>query len=146
VYALGDCARNDKAPLPALASVAEQQGTYLSNCFNEHYANCDVTNKDAEVPPPGPVELGAWPPYPQFLFKKSPTFRYISKGSMINLGKKGLADMSKGELGGPTVSGLSAFLMWRGYYFSRQFSWANMILVPMFWFKSLVFGRDISRF
>jgi NADH dehydrogenase/NADH:ubiquinone reductase (non-electrogenic) len=27
-----------------------------------------------------------------------------------------------------------------------QLSWSNMMLVPMYWFKSLVFGRDISRF
>lgn len=33
VFALGDCAGS----LPPLASVAEQQGRYLADCFNEHY-------------------------------------------------------------------------------------------------------------
>eukprot|EP00965_Chrysotila_dentata_P157493 5202975-Pleurochrysis_carterae.AAC.4 len=39
-----------------------------------------------------------------------------------------------------------AMFMWRGGYLSKQLSWTNMILVPMFWMKSMVFGRDISRF
>ena len=36
VFALGDCAANEATPLPPLASVAEQQGQYLADCFNEH--------------------------------------------------------------------------------------------------------------
>ena len=52
VFALGDCASNDDAPLPPLASVAEQQGIYLADCFNEHYAGFDPTSAD-ELPPPG---------------------------------------------------------------------------------------------
>ena len=48
--------------------------------------------------------------------------------------------------GGPAITGFVAMLMWRGGYLSKQLSWANMMLIPMFWFKSLVFGRDVSRF
>ena len=67
--------------------------------------------------------------------------------------KAGVVDMTKvtelqfgGEVEGPKLTGIAALISWRSYYFSRQFSWSNMILVPMFWFKSLVFGRDLSRF
>ena len=45
------------------------------------------------------------------------------------------------------LSGIAAFFMWRGYYWScPQVSWSNKMLIPMYWFKSLIFGRDISRF
>ena len=35
VFALGDCAAHEDAPLPPTASVAEQQGAYLAACFNQ---------------------------------------------------------------------------------------------------------------
>ena len=63
----------------------------------------------------------------------------------------GVVDMRRADAigtsgDGPAVSGFAAFLAWRGGYLSKQLSWTNMLLVPMFWFKSMVFGRDISRF
>ena len=45
-----------------------------------------------------------------------------------------------------TLTGVTAFASWRGAYLSKQVSVQNMILIPMFWFKSWLFGRDISRF
>ena len=68
---------------------------------------------------------------------------------MASLGfGKGVADMTKAQLGNPsvTVTGAAAFVTWRGAYWSKQLSWSNMVLVPMFWFKTIFFGRDISRF
>jgi len=163
IFALGDCAMDEAQPLPPLASVAEQQGAYLAECFNRSYCSRDLSvvrgvkhsscsdggssDDDLMLAQPDPVPPAAWPPYPTFLFKPSPTFRYITKGSMVGLGAgQAVADMTKADMAGPPITGLLAFIMWRGYYFSRQFSWSNMILVPMFWFKSAVFGRDISRF
>jgi hypothetical protein len=35
VYAIGDCAVNEAAPLPPTAQVAEQQADYLAACFNQ---------------------------------------------------------------------------------------------------------------
>eukprot|EP00037_Helgoeca_nana_P014624 m.136617 g.136617 ORF g.136617 m.136617 type:complete len:76 (-) comp22635_c0_seq3:301-528(-) len=74
-------------------------------------------------------------------------------GSMAQLGwGKGVVDMTHvgnphgKELAFGTISGPLAFLMWRGGYFTRQLSWRNMVLIPMHWFKTMVFGRDISRF
>jgi hypothetical protein len=46
----------------------------------------------------------------------------------------------------PKLRGLVASLAYKGVYTSKQLSWQNMILVPMFWLKTCVFGRDISRF
>ena len=44
------------------------------------------------------------------------------------------------------VTGWMALFMWKGAYFGKQVSWKNRILIPMYWFKSFVFGRDVSRF
>jgi len=45
-----------------------------------------------------------------------------------------------------TISGVTAWLTWRFAYWGTQVSVANKILIPMHWFKTFVFGRDISRF
>ena len=79
----------------------------------------------------------------------------------------GVADLTKSEITpvGGTLTGVTAFASWRGAYLSKQVSVQNMILIPMcapsvpeargdgvqwsprrFWFKSWLFGRDISRF
>lgn len=46
----------------------------------------------------------------------------------------------------PPVKGFLAFALWRAAYWTEQVSIVNKILIPMYWFKSAVFGRDISRF
>ena len=64
---------------------------------------------------------------------------------------RGLVDMSHvdtplGKISqGPVHSGFLSFLAWHGYYFSKQYSWGNIFLNPMFKLKSMLFGRDISR-
>ena len=42
--------------------------------------------------------------------------------------------------------GMMAFLVWKSAYWTKSVSVANKILIPMYWFKSFFFGRDISRF
>ena len=42
--------------------------------------------------------------------------------------------------------GFFAFLLWRSAYFTKLLSIRNKILVPMYWLKTLVFGRDISNY
>ena len=69
-------------------------------------------------------------------------FRYVFMGSMAQLGSwNAVADLN-----GPTVTGLAAFLAWRSAYWGYQVSVTNKILIPMYWFKSYWFGRDISKF
>jgi NADH dehydrogenase FAD-containing subunit len=47
---------------------------------------------------------------------------------------------------GHALTGMAAFALWRGAYLTRQVSITNKILILMYWFKTAVFGRDISRF
>ena len=44
------------------------------------------------------------------------------------------------------LSGMAAFLFWRGAYWTMSVSTANKMLIPMYWFKAFVFGRDLGRF
>jgi len=44
------------------------------------------------------------------------------------------------------VKGVLAFLLWRAAYWTKQVSTVNKLMIPMYWFKSMIFGRDISRF
>lgn len=133
------------------ANVAEQQGAYIAECFNKYYSKVDV-NLDV-LPDPGPVTPYAMPipimePLNKLFTAKS-EFRYVERGAMVSMGfGGGIADVSKNEVGMPQLSltGIAAFISWRGAYLSKQLSWSNMILIPMFWFKSYIFGRDISRF
>lgn len=123
VFAIGDCAVHEARPLPQIAQVASQQGNYLAAALNSK----------------------GWTPTAEF--------RLFSLGAMVSLGGcKGAYDGSHvgdphgRELRLPRVSGPLAWLMWRGGYAMRQVSLANMVLIPMHWLKSGLFGRDISRF
>lgn len=127
VFALGDCAVSESKPLPCLAQAAQQQARYLGSVLNRY----PEPQTSPEVPP----------------------FQYHHLGSMAQLGMwKGVVDSAKldeeGKEGGRkgVLTGLTAFLLWRAAYWTKSVSWANKMLIPMFWLKSWIFGRDISRF
>jgi len=125
VYALGDCAVSLTAPLPPIAQAAKQQGKHLAQCFNMNQTDVSIV-----VSP----------------------FQYVALGSMVTWGGfKGAVDMhnvgkNKKEIDLGVFSGVIAYFTWRSAYWGMQTSWTNKILIPMHWFKSFVFGRDISRF
>ena len=102
-----------------LAQVANQQGMYLAKAFNDK----DFNSK----------------------------FEYKFMGAMACLGTlKGIAEL--GPMGdmipeaAGKLKGFLAFLLWRSAYWSMSVSATNKMLIPMYWFKSHVFGRDISKF
>lgn len=123
IWACGDAAVNEQGiVLPQLAQVARQQGIYLAKVLN---------GKQRE---------------------DEKEFHFFSLGSMAYVGDlKGIYDgTTVGEPGKeikhPRITGLLALLMWRFAYWGRQTSMVNKMLIPMHWFKSFLFGRDISRF
>eukprot|EP00592_Proboscia_alata_P016593 CAMPEP_0194396744 /NCGR_PEP_ID=MMETSP0174-20130528/125159_1 /TAXON_ID=216777 /ORGANISM="Proboscia alata, Strain PI-D3" /LENGTH=480 /DNA_ID=CAMNT_0039192845 /DNA_START=1993 /DNA_END=3435 /DNA_ORIENTATION=- len=156
IFALGDCATVKNNSHIATASVAEQQAYYLGDCFNDYYSKLDLleVEEGEDLPLPGPVypALMPWAPAEfmnKILCDSSPKFQYKNRGSMAVMGSGGgVADLTHTEL--PIVktklSGFAAFVIWRTTYLTKQLSWSNMMLIPMYWFKTWVFGRDISRF
>ena len=125
IWACGDAAVPEHGPpLPQLAQVARQQGIYLSKVLSGSQGETE---------------------------KK---FSFFSLGGMAYVGDmKGIYDGTSvgspgkdNELKVPKITGLMALLMWRFAYWGRQTSLVNKMLIPMHWFKSFIFGRDISRF
>ncbi|GKY96414.1 hypothetical protein MPSEU_000600900 [Mayamaea pseudoterrestris] len=129
IWAIGDACVNEKGPpIPQLAQVARQQGIYLAKVLN------------------GKIGIDEKP------------FRFFSLGSMAFMGElKGIYDgSSAGTLASnpdaphktkpPAITGFAALLMWRFAYWGRQVSWVNKMLIPLYWFKAWLFGRDVSRF
>ena len=111
----------------AEATAAQQQGKYVAEVLN------------------GTDELGSG----------TPPFEIFSLGAMASLGfgdavldATKLGDISSGDKTYKVtkMKGLLAFLAWRASYLGKQVSWSNKLLIPMHWFKSWAFGRDISRF
>jgi len=74
--------------------------------------------------------------------KRVRPFHYRHFGMLAYVGSnRALADLAavKGR-------GFSAWLFWRSTYLTKLVSWKNKILVVFDWLKTLLFGRDISRF
>lgn len=121
VYGVGDCAAHEGKPLPALAQVASQQAQYLAAALNAGRVG------------------------------KAP-FAYQHLGSMMSVGSwKGVYDgthvgSERRHMDVTPLHGFVAFALWRAAYWTRQVSVTNKLLILMYWFKSAVFGRDVSRF
>lgn len=126
VWALGDCSVNAEKPCPPTAQVAQQQAKYIAKMLND-----------------GPASSSGAP------------FEFFSLGAMSQLGLgRGVLDLTNvganashkvpDEVG--AWSGLTAWLSWRMAYWGKQVSFVNKLLIPMHWFKTFFFGRDISRF
>lgn len=125
VFCIGDCSSYTDHPFPATAQVASQEGRWLANLLHkEHLDESSVVNYAAQPPE------GAKP----FNFHNLGVLAYIG-------GWRALA-----ELNSTKISGYNAWVIWRSAYLTNLLSWKNRFLVAMFWFKSWVFGRDISRF
>ena len=119
IWAVGDCAVVDGDRLPATAQVASQQGQYVVKTLN--LLAKDVPNEKA--------------------------FSLVDRGSLAYLGGwTAIYDRSSAKSGPkPKQTGRTAWLLWRSTYFSMS-SARNMLLVPVGWMTSWLFGRDLSRF
>jgi len=74
--------------------------------------------------------------------KRARKFLYEHSGMLAYIGnRRALIDL-------PHIKtyGIAAWLFWRSAYLTKLVSWKNKILVLFDWFKTSVFGRDISRF
>jgi len=120
VYGLGDCAVSSTNPLPTLGGIARMQAAYLAKKFNS--GKLDGSGK---------------------------AYRNISLLQMSSVGSQdAIIDPTISPLGkrSPVINGFLGKILWASAYWGFQVSTANKILIPMYWFKSWLFGRDISRF
>eukprot|EP01012_Entosiphon_sulcatum_P026473 TRINITY_DN31935_c0_g1_i1.p1 TRINITY_DN31935_c0_g1~~TRINITY_DN31935_c0_g1_i1.p1 ORF type:complete len:441 (+),score=65.25 TRINITY_DN31935_c0_g1_i1:32-1324(+) len=70
--------------------------------------------------------------HPPFAFKHMGMMAYVG-------GYRALA-----EVGEYKSAGFWSWVLWRSAYLTRLVSWRNKVMVPLQWFKTFVFGRDIS--
>ncbi|KAJ3509610.1 hypothetical protein NLJ89_g5136 [Agrocybe chaxingu] len=122
VWAIGDAAKIEDAPLPATAQVANQKAKYLVRKINK-------LAKDQESPEP-------------FKFENFGSLAYIGNWKAIydrptNGAEEGFMQKETGRI---------AWLLWRSAYFTMTLSIRNKILVPTYWFLNWIFGRDLTRF
>lgn len=120
IFAIGDCAVQENIPaLPQTAQCAQQEGKYLCRVFNHIKKGHQVEN-----------------------LKNFEKFHFDNLGMMSYVGGyNAIVDISGNRLKGHT-----AWLFWRSAYLTKLLSIRNKILVPMYWFKTFVFGRDIATF
>ncbi|KAL8619151.1 hypothetical protein ACOMHN_019423 [Nucella lapillus] len=69
-------------------------------------------------------------------------FRFKSMGMLAYIGRyEALTDTPRARL-----HGFHSWLLWRSAYLTRLGSWRLRMQVPVDWSKTLLFGRDVSRF
>ncbi|XP_070572404.1 probable NADH dehydrogenase [Ptychodera flava] len=73
---------------------------------------------------------------------ESSPFEFKSMGMLAYIGKyEALTDMP-----GVKAQGFHSWLLWRSAYLTRLGSWRLRMQVPVDWLKTLLWGRDTSRF
>lgn len=121
VYAVGDCTSVQGYQYPATAQVASQQAVYLAKQLNSNSNSNSNTDTDTDS------------------FAKP--FRFRNWGVMTYLGSWRAIHQSEADL-----KGWAAWVLWRTAYLTRSMSLRNKVMIPVYWFVTWVFGRDISRF
>ncbi|CAD6886879.1 unnamed protein product [Tilletia controversa] len=141
VFAIGDCSALRSGILPATAQVAAQQAKHLAKILNKLPALS-----------PGHQAEQASLPADQSLSQitKLSTFKFQNRGIMASLGSGRaivqLPPIPEGSKTERDISGKPAWLAWRSAYTMMSLSWRNKVAVPLNWFMTAIFGRDISRF
>ncbi|KAL0479260.1 NADH:quinone reductase [Acrasis kona] len=117
---------------PQTAQVASKEGAYLSKYLNE------LAKKKKSIPnfngqePTNDFKL--MDTYPAFTFENQGVFAYIG------------ANQAVADISGYSTGGFATWFLYRSVYLSKQVSLKNRFALASDWSKSLIFGRDCSRF
>mmetsp|Transcript_13474 Transcript_13474/g.54004 ORF Transcript_13474/g.54004 Transcript_13474/m.54004 type:complete len:401 (+) Transcript_13474:1210-2412(+) len=138
VFAFGDCAAMESGALPPTAQVAGQQGAYLGRLFNRDYClQCELPYATAK--PNSNVETIG-------MTDLARPFQFLSLGIMAYIGEeKSMIQFEAGD-NKLKLSGALTYLLWQSVYATKQVSFRSRVLVLFDWFKTKVFGRDLSQF
>lgn len=151
IWAIGDCAVAGYAPT---AQVASQEGNFLARLFNNMAKTENTEARIHELSSGLNLQQGNAADAASEIealekqlrrIKDVKPFRYSHQGSLAYIGsEKAVADVSWWN-GNLATGGSMTYLFWRSAYLSMCFSSRNRVLVLVDWFKSKVFGRDVSR-
>ncbi|KAL1495335.1 hypothetical protein AB1Y20_017189 [Prymnesium parvum] len=138
LFALGDAAAC--GGLPQTAQVAAQQGAYLARMLNRGY--------DLARTPPAHVAAGGGDVGAYLRLRgavEAPRFEFINLGILAYVGGgEALSQVQLGERRLLTEAGSTGFLLWRSVYVVKQVSPRTRLLVLFDWFKTKLFGRDVT--
>jgi NADH dehydrogenase FAD-containing subunit len=161
LIAIGDasaCYSADGNVLPQTAQVAAQQGAYVARLLNRGYDLSGGAASDGEQA----VELGCevcGPPISREAaggdLKKAVLlrgavearpFEFLNLGLLAYLGGgEALSQVQVGENRLLSEAGSVGFLLWRSVYVVKQVSPRTRFLVLFDWFKTKLFGRDVTN-
>ncbi|CAK7221855.1 NADH:ubiquinone oxidoreductase [Sporothrix curviconia] len=152
IWAVGDCAVAGYAPT---AQVASQEGTFLARLFNNMAKTAELEDRIQTLSSslnlkPGVDSASVSREIEDTerklqRIKDIKPFHYSHQGSLAYIGsEKAVADVSWFN-GNVASGGTMTYYFWRSAYLSMVFSTRNRLLVLNDWFKSKLFGRDISR-
>jgi NADH dehydrogenase len=139
--------------LPPTAQVASQEGYYLGKEFSTLAARLKLEAEGSLVTEvKNTLSLDS---KPELVYQKkdekgnvvedlSPKpFRYRHLGSFVYIGdENAVFDLG---LKGWTTSGYGTFWLWRSVFLNEQVSLRTRTLIAFDWFKTLFFGRDVSK-
>ncbi|KAG0351013.1 hypothetical protein BGZ54_003463, partial [Gamsiella multidivaricata] len=132
VYALGDCAtikgkqkkkKQHYHELPQTAQVANQQAIWLRKALNKLAKQPERSLTDVTGP---------------FTFKNLGSMAYIGNWEAV-VDMTEINDKAK-------EGGKLAWVFWRSSYLTMSVSLRNKMIIPVYWFMTWVFGRDVSSF
>jgi NADH dehydrogenase FAD-containing subunit len=74
--------------------------------------------------------------------REASKFTYHHRGMLAYIGGyKALIDSPATKR-----SGFLTWIIWNAAYLTKLVSVKNKLMIPLYWFKAFVFGRDVSRF
>mmetsp|Transcript_32782 Transcript_32782/g.38185 ORF Transcript_32782/g.38185 Transcript_32782/m.38185 type:complete len:713 (+) Transcript_32782:38-2176(+) len=165
VLAIGDAAitvGEDATNLPQTAQVAAQQGAYaarllnrgcdLTGCIDERENTVEKKKKSNPIFLDPPIHIDAidGDTGPKLWTRrgamKAKPFEFLNLGQLAYIGGgKALSQVQLGDKHLFNQAGSIGFLLWRSVYVVKQVSTKTRLLVLFDWFKTKIFGRDVTR-
>ena len=160
VFAIGDCAAAEDAPLPQTAQVAAQQGAFVAHLLNDQVRGNEggaggqsgegygvlveaALGAGRAADDPVAVALAQAP------VTYARPFEFLSLGVLAYIGNsRALAQVEVAAQDKRLVAfnqaGIAGWLLWRSVYLTKQVAFRNRVLVLFDWLKPRVFRRDIE--
>jgi NADH dehydrogenase FAD-containing subunit len=163
LLAIGDASGTvgeNASPLPQTAQVAAQQGAYVARLLNRGYdLTGSPTFEKSELKDDTVVDSLFLPPpinhkavidestrWQLRGMTKAKPFQFLNLGQLAYIG--GGEALSQVQLGNKKLfnqAGSVGFLLWKSVYVVKQVSTKTRLLVLFDWFKTKIFGRDVTR-
>jgi len=147
VFAIGDCVCTQNQCLPSTAQVAAQQGEYLAHLLSN--GNLTVEMVDGVMLPPrrDPEKTKLHDAIAAIAIQNNEyvaPFQFLDLGILAYTGNKDALAQIQVDKANVKAKGQIGFSLWRGVYLYKQVSVRNRFMVMTDWFKTRLFGRDIT--